>query len=106
MWLLYALLRQRGIPGRGLHWGLFLLVILPLAVDGSTHLITDALRLQFRQTNEWAVFLTGGLFPPQFYVDDLLGSLNSVLRIVSGIFFGFGVVFFLWPIMEDEFSPR
>lgn len=104
--LLYAVLRERGIRVKGLHWSLFLLFILPLALDGTTHLINDALRLDFRHYNDWAVYLTGGVFPPEFYVGDLFGSLNSVLRLVSGIFFGFGVVFFLWPIMEDEFSPQ
>lgn len=104
--LLYAILRQRGIRARGLPWWLFGLFILPLAVDGTTHLINDALRLDFRQTNQWAVVLTGGIFPAGFYPGDLFGSLNSVLRIVTGLLFGFGVVGFLWPIMEDEFSPK
>ncbi len=103
--LLYAILRQQGIRIRGIHWGIFLLLILPMAIDGTTHLINDALRLQFRQTNEWAVIISGGIFPPEFYVDDLFGSLNSMLRIITGILFGLGVVGFLWPIMESEFSP-
>jgi uncharacterized membrane protein len=104
--LLYAILRQSGIRMPGIPWWLFLIFIFPLALDGTTHLINDALRLQIRQTNEWAVYLTGGIFPAEFYADDLFGSLNSVLRIVSGILFGFGVVGFLWPIMESEFSTR
>ncbi len=104
--LIFAILRQSGVRIKGLHWGWLLLLIFPLAIDGSTHLITDILRSPFRQSNEWAVYLTGGFFPPEFYIDDMFGSLNSVLRIISGIFFGFGIVFFLWPIMEIEFSPR
>ncbi len=104
--LLYAMLRERGIKMPGMPWWLFFLFLLPMALDGTTHLINDVLRLDFRQTNDWAVLITGGLFSPQFYVDDMFGSLNSVLRIVTGILFGFGVVGFLWPIMEDEFSPQ
>lgn len=104
--LLYALLRARGVRLRGMPFWLFGLFILPLALDGTTHLINDALRLDFRQTNQWAVILTQNAFPPAFYAGDMFGSLNSVLRIVSGILFGYGVVGFLWPIMDDEFSPR
>lgn len=104
--LLYALLRERGIRLKGISWWLFGLLILPMAVDGTTHLINDALRLDFRQTNQWAVFLTNYALPTNFYTDDLFGSLNSVLRIVTGILFGYSVVGFLWPIMESEFSPK
>jgi uncharacterized membrane protein len=104
--LLYALLRERGIRLKGMPWWFFGLFIFPLAIDGTTHLINDALRLDFRQTNEWAAILTNNAFPADFYVDDLFGSLNSVLRIVTGILFGFGVVGFLWPIMDQEFSPK
>jgi uncharacterized membrane protein len=86
--LIYAILRERGIRIKGIHWLVFLLFIVPLAIDGTTHLINDALRLQFRQTNNWAFFITGGIFPLEFYMGDLFGSLNSILRIVTGIFFG------------------
>ncbi len=103
--LLYAFIRQRGIRFKGISIWMFFLFIVPLGLDGTTHLINDALRLQFRQTNEWAVILTGGIFPPEFYIDDLFGSLNSVLRIISGILFGYGVVAFMWPLMDNEFSP-
>ena len=104
--LLYALLRERGITLKGISLWVFFVLIFPMGLDGTTHLINDALRLQFRQTNEWAVLLTGNIFPAQFYMDDMFGSLNSVLRIVTGIFFGYGVVAFLWPMMDKEFSPR
>ncbi len=103
--LIYALLRESGFRFGGISWWLFALLIVPMAIDGTTHLINDALRLDFRQHNQWAVVLTNGFFPPEFYVDDALGSLNSWLRLITGILFGFGVVAFLWPIMDDEFSP-
>lgn len=104
--LLYALLRQRGFHLKGISAWLLLLFILPLAVDGTTHLINDVLWLDFRDANQWAMALTGGVFPADFYAGDLLGSLNSILRIASGFLFGFGVVGFLWPLMDREFSPR
>jgi uncharacterized membrane protein len=104
--LLYALLRQRGIRLKGISIWFFMILILPMALDGTTHLINDALRLQFRQTNTWAVVLSGNIFPAGFYVDDMFGSLNSLLRIITGIIFGYAVVAFLWPMMDQEFSPR
>lgn len=103
--LLYALLREVGIRPKGLSWPLLLLLVAPLAVDGTTHLVNDILRLDFRDTNGWAVILTNGLFPPTFYPGDLFGSLNSVLRLGTGLLLGLGIVGFLWPLMEQEFSP-
>jgi uncharacterized membrane protein len=104
--LLYALLRERGLRFKAMPWWLFLLFILPMTLDGTTHLINDALRLDFRQTNEWAAILTGHLLPADFYANDHFGSLNSLLRLLTGFLFGFGVVGFLWPMMDNEFSPR
>ena len=104
--LIYAVLRERGIRFKGISWWVFLLLILPMALDGTTHLINDALRFDFRQTNQWAVILTNNTLPASFYAGDMFGSLNSVLRIITGIFFGFGVVAFLWPLMDNEFSPK
>ncbi|MFN8453913.1 MAG: DUF2085 domain-containing protein [Anaerolineae bacterium] len=104
--LLYALLRERGIRLKGMPWWLFLLFLAPMALDGTTHLINDVLRLDFRQTNEWAAIITNYQFPADFYAGDSFLSLNSLLRLVTGILFGWGVVGFLWPMMESEFSPR
>ena len=104
--LLYMLLRQRTLRPKGLSWLWLVILILPLAIDGATHLINDVLRLDFRTTNEWAAVLTNGIFSPTFYAGDLFGSLNSVLRIITGLLFGFGIVGFLWPLMDREFSPK
>ncbi len=103
--LLYALLLQRGVR-KGLSWKWLVILILPLAIDGTTHLINDLLWFDFRTTNEWAVMLTNGIFSPAFYAGDLFGSLNSVLRITTGLLFGFGIVGFLWPLVDREFSPK
>lgn len=104
--LLYAVLRERGLRLKAMPWWLFLLFMLPMALDGTTHLINDVLRLDFRQTNEWAAILTGSMLPADFYAGDAFGSLNSVLRLITGLLFGFGVVGFLWPLMDSEFSPQ
>lgn len=104
--LLFALVRRRRRLVKGIPWWLFFLFVLPLAVDGTTHMINDTLRLDFRQTNEWAAVLTGHVLPAGFYAGDAFGSLNSLLRLLSGLLFGLGVVAFLWPMMEKEFSPR
>jgi uncharacterized membrane protein len=104
--LLYALLRKQGFRLKGMPWWLFGLFLLPMALDGTTHLINDALRLEFRQTNQWAAILTNHTLPAGFYAGDMFGSLNSVLRIITGLLFGLGVVGFLWPLMDNEFSPR
>ncbi len=104
--LVYAFLRRQGVRIKGIPWWAFVLLITPLAVDGTTHLINDALRLDFRDVNHWAVVLTYNAFPAEFYVGDLLGSLNSVLRIGTGILFGLGVVWFLWPMMAKEFGRQ
>jgi uncharacterized membrane protein len=102
--LIYALLRQRGIRIKGISWLLLLALILPMAVDGTIHLINDVLKLDFRDTNQWAVVLTNGVFSPNFYAGDMLGSLNSVLRVTTGLLFGLGIVWFLWPLMDNELS--
>jgi uncharacterized membrane protein len=104
--LVYALLRQYNIRVKGINWWLFLLFIVPMALDGTTHLVNDVLRLDFRQSNEWAAVLTGYILPTSFYAGDSFGSLNSLLRLFTGILFGLGVVAFLWPLMESEFSPK
>jgi uncharacterized membrane protein len=104
--LLYAWLRRGGIRLKGMPWWLFLFFLVPMGLDGATHLVNDVLRLDFRQTNEWAALLTNHVFPAHFYAGDHFGSLNSWLRLVTGIFFGFGVVGFLWPLMGAEFDPK
>lgn len=104
--IIYAIFRNRGIYLKGISVFAFLALIAPLAIDGTTHLINDIFRLSFRDTNQWAVILTMNILPAGFYGGDMFGSLNSVLRIVSGILFGLGVVGFLWPLMDEEFSPH
>lgn len=81
-----------------------LLFILPMAVDGTTHLLSDVSGLSagFRYNNAWLASLTGNAFPSTFYAGDALGSFNSYARLISGIMFGVGVVWVLFPRVDQE----
>ncbi|MBI4790873.1 MAG: DUF2085 domain-containing protein [Chloroflexi bacterium] len=101
--LLFALVRQRIRTLPPLVW--FFVGILPVGIDGVTHMINDVLAgtsgTGFRDTNAWLQVLTGSLFPQWFYVGDALGSFNSDMRWVTGILFGLTTVWFVFPIIED-----
>jgi uncharacterized membrane protein len=104
--LLYGLLRGRvrGLRpiGRGLRWQVALLLMLPMAVDGITHMISDlwGVTAGFRQSNAWLVVLTGNVLPPAFYAGDAWGSFNSVARLVTGLLAAFGLIFWLLPFVD------
>jgi len=83
-------------------WGL-LLLILPLAIDGTTHFVSDfsGIGQGFRDSNVWLVELTNDAFTPMFYAGDALVSFNSWMRIVTGILFGLGIALFSMPIIKE-----
>ena len=85
-------------------WGL-VLFLLPMAIDGSTHFFSDlaGLGLGFRNSNTWLATLTNQSFPSTFYVGDALGSFNAWMRIITGILFGIGIVWFGFPYLNDAF---
>lgn len=85
-------------------WGLFLL-LLPMAIDGGTHFMSDLSGIGngFRDSNLWLAILTNDTFPATFYVGDALGSFNSWMRLISGILFGLGVVWFFFPHVQKGF---
>ncbi|TAK13253.1 MAG: DUF2085 domain-containing protein [Anaerolineae bacterium] len=100
-WLWYALRRRlKQLP----VWG-FALFLLPMAVDGVSHLISDLAGLGqgFRDTNLWLVALTGSHFPAGFYAGDALGSFNSSMRQLTGLLFAIGLVWFGFPHLEEMF---
>lgn len=87
-------------------WGV-ILFLLPMAVDGFSHLISDAtggIGGGFRDNNAWLAILTNNAFPSTFYVGDALGSFNSWMRFLSGLFFGLGLVWFAFPHLESSFA--
>jgi uncharacterized membrane protein len=99
-WLWYPLRRKlKPLP----FWGL-LLLLLPLVVDGGTHLISDisGIGQGFRDSNLWLATLTNAVFADNFYSGDVLGSFNSWTRLITGTLFGLGVVWFAFPTIEES----
>ena len=101
-WLWYPLRRKvKSLP----IWA-FLLLILPMGLEGATHLISDFwdMVLGFRDSNAWLALVTINVFPSTFYAGDALGSFNSLMRLLSGNFFGLAVVWLGFPFLEEGFS--
>ena len=94
-------LRRRLKP---LSWWGFVLLLLPMIVDGSTHAISDlaGIGLGFRDANPWLVALTHKTLPTTFYVGDALGSFNSWARLLSGLLAGLGIVWLAFPYMVQS----
>ena len=88
-------------------WGLVLLV-LPMVMDGTTHFISDLAGIGngFRDTNFWLVNMTHNSFPSTFYAGDAWGSFNSIMRLLSGILFGLGVVWFGFPYLNASINDE
>lgn len=105
-----------GIIIGGLVWGLrkgrprlslfqFLLLAMPLLIDGFSHMISENGR-GFRETNEWFVLLSGHVFTAVFYTGTVPGSLNWWLRLITGLLFGLGLVWFSFPRFSQYFQKR
>jgi uncharacterized membrane protein len=86
-------------------WGLLLFMI-PMAIDGTSHLVSDfsGLGQGFRDSNQWLAVLTSNYFPSVFYHGDGLGSFNSWMRLITGVLFGLGLVWFGFPHLEKYFN--
>lgn len=107
LWLfgiLWWSLRRRLKP---LPWWGFVLFLLPMAWDGSSHLVSDMFGIGqgFRDSNTWLAVLTNHSFTPGFYAGDAWGSFNSLMRLLTGVLFGAGVVWFGFPYLDETFSP-
>jgi uncharacterized membrane protein len=101
--LLYALVRKRIKP---ISIGMFALWLLPMVIDGGTHALSDleGIGHGFRDTNVWLQSLTNNSFPITFYQGDILGSFNSWMRLITGVLFGFALVAFAFPYLNDMFA--
>jgi uncharacterized membrane protein len=88
-------------------WGL-VLFLLPMAIDGTSHLFSDlsGIGQGFRDSNAWLAALTRHAFSTTFYAGDAWGSFNSLMRLLTGILFGIGVVWFGYPYLDEAFSPQ
>ncbi len=86
-------------------WGL-VLFLLPIVIDGGSHAISDLAGIDqgFRQANQWLAVLTHNSLPAWFYVGNALGSFNSWMRLITGLLAGLGLVWFVFPYMEESFA--
>jgi len=82
-----------------LAWWRFVLLLLPLIMDGGTHTLSDfaGIGQGFRDTNQWLAIMTNNSFPATFYAGDALGSFNSIMRFISGLLAGLGIVWLAFP---------
>lgn len=98
----YPLRRKLGVLPM---WG-FVLLLMPMAVDGIAHLISDfaGIGAGFRDTNVWLVALTNNAFPPSFYAGDAIGSFNSWMRLLSGVFFAIAIIWLSFPYLAEAFE--
>ncbi|WP_119071375.1 DUF2085 domain-containing protein [Aggregatilinea lenta] len=82
----------------------FGLMLLPIVLDGSTHMISDTtvgLLTGFRYDNAWLAALTGHVLPKSFYGGDALGSFNSSMRLITGLLAAVGTVWFTFPLIDQ-----
>ena len=86
-------------------WGL-ILFLLPMGIDGTSHFISDLAGIGqgFRDSNLWLAQITGNILPATFYAGDAWGSFNAWMRLLTGIFFGIGVVWFGFPYIDQVFT--
>lgn len=85
-------------------WALILLA-LPMAIDGTTHLISDLPGLPlsgFRDVNTWAYPIFGNQ-PIEFYTGTTTGTLNMWLRLITGLLFGSAIAMFAYPYLGMGF---
>ncbi|MBV7337248.1 DUF2085 domain-containing protein [Chloroflexi bacterium TSY] len=102
--LLYALLRRWRGQVKPIGWALFFVLLLPLVLDGKTHLINDTIygvpNNGFRNTNEWLAVLTGYRWP-EFYAGDHFGTFNWWVRLVTGFPAAWGMAFLIFPWLDQ-----
>lgn len=100
-WIWYPL--RKRLPHLG--WQGFVLFLLPMAIDGFSHVISDLAGMGqgFRDSNQWLAALTNNAFAPTFYSGDAWGSFNSIIRLATGILFGAGLIWFCFPYVNDYF---
>lgn len=84
----------------------FVLLTLPIVIDGGTHMLSDlsGIGQGFRYTNLWLSELTGAILPTSFYVGDALGSFNSWMRLLTGLVFGVAAVWAVLPRIQATFE--
>jgi uncharacterized membrane protein len=99
------------LPGRRrqLPFWVFMLLAIPMALDGTSHMLSDfflGIGSGFRDSNTWLADLTGNLMPGSFYRGDSIGTFNSWMRLLSGLLFSLGLIWWLLPKIEAGFHPN
>lgn len=108
LWLFGLLWRPLHRHLKPLPWWGLILLLLPLALDGASHFISDLYGIGqgFRDSNLWLAALTGNAFSPNFYAGDGWGSFNALMRLLTGVLFGLGVVWFGFRYLDAAFSQQ
>ncbi|HKI54581.1 MAG TPA: DUF2085 domain-containing protein [Anaerolineales bacterium] len=99
VWLFAAIWYPFRRKIKPISWWGFILLLLPIAIDGGTHMVSDfaGIGQGFRDTNQWLVALTNNAISVTFYAGDALGSFNSIMRFITGILAGLGIVWIAFP---------
>lgn len=84
-------------------WG-WILLTMPMILDGGGHFVSDVLGAGFRDTNAWLAALTGQVLAPTFYAGDFLGSFNWWMRLLSGLMAGFAAIALVYPHLNSSFN--
>lgn len=102
---LYALLHRFGKAPR-LPLILMMLLVTPLIIDGTTHVMSEAdgLADSWRYYNRWLVLPTGGALGGSFYIGDSIGSFNWWMRLLTGVLAGIGIMGWLLGIAKPYFE--
>jgi uncharacterized membrane protein len=101
--IFYAWQKRRKVI-RPFSLPVFALFLLPMFLDGASHFLSDisaGMATGFRYENLWLVNLTGRALPLWFYRGDSLGSFNAWMRLLTGLAFGFGTVYFTFPYINQ-----
>ncbi len=82
-----------------LSWWAFILLLLPMIIDGTTHAISDLAGMGwgFRDSNRWLAVLTNHSLSMEFYTGDALGSFNSWARLLTGLLAGLAIAWLVFP---------
>lgn len=105
----YWVLHRLRMEIRPLRWRVVLLALAPLALDGLTHLLNDAIAgttgAGFRDGNAWLATLTANAWPA-FYGGDHVGTFNWWARLFTGVLAAWALAIAFFPrfnqLVRDE----
>ncbi len=103
--LVWWLLRRKLKP---LPWWGLVLFLLPMAIDGGSHFFSDLAGIGqgFRYGNQWLAQLTFHNLPSSFYSGETFGSFNSLMRLLTGVLFGIGIVWYTYPYLDRAMTTQ